>query len=175
MIDPRWIDRYLSQDFTNAGAEGPGGSMVFPSQGEASWVIASSASPPSWWMVSRRRPFNRVPPFAWEEPVLMLSGPSVLRSNLGKEGLPSRVESRRVLLRKDRGSTIREEGPDIQRDDKRESPDPPGQRQDQGGRRVGNLANRGVLGTPKTTPMRIARNSGRVRTGTLLWKATGKP
>ena len=97
VIDPRWLDRYLSQDFTNAGAFGPGGSMVFPPLGEASWVTASSASPPSWWMVSRKRPFNRVPPLAREEPVLMLSGLSILRRILGKEGLPSRVESRRVL------------------------------------------------------------------------------
>lgn len=103
VIDPRWFDRYLSQDFTNAGAFGPGGSMVLPSLGEASWVTASSASPPSWWMVSRKCPFNRVPPLAREEPVLMLSGLSILRRTLGKEGLPSCVESRRVLPRKDRG------------------------------------------------------------------------
>lgn len=164
MIDPRWIDRYLSQDFTNAGACGPGGSMVFPSLGEASWVLASSAVSPAWRMVSRKRPFNRVPPFAREEPVLMLSGLSDLRRIPRKEGLPSRTDSRRVH-HVGQGKAVHEEGPDNQIDDKRESPDPPGQRQDQGGRRVGNLANRGVFGLRRQPPCVLPATPGESGTG----------
>jgi len=69
--------------------------MVLPPLGEASWSVASSASPPSRRPVSRKRPFNRVPPLAREEPALMLSGLSNLRLIPRKEGVPSRVDARR--------------------------------------------------------------------------------
>ncbi len=167
------------------------------------------------------RLFNRVPPTSREEPALMLSRASTLRLTPRKEGVPSRVDARRVFggfLRKpgshrgqeghreasnelrvlcvlcvsqaEDGDEALEERPDTRFTRLEGKPGPARhQRQDQGGRRAGNLAKTAAFvqhkgrkehkarkdfslcpscpscsWTVRSRRIEKARNSGRVRT-----------